>query len=337
MTNSKYLNSIKNLESRFNFEKEEKNKFPFFKLERTYQLMELLGNPQNSSSFTIHVAGTNGKGSVSSNIDSVLSKVCKTGLLTSPHLSNYTERIKLDGKEISKELFADTYEEISNKVHDFERENKIEFTFFEIITAMGFLIFEQKSVDVKILETGLGGTFDSTNVVESDISIITPISNDHKKVLGGSIKSIAENKAGIISKNSKVIVSKQKKIPKEILQKNSRFKNTEFIETKYIILENPKIINERMNVRISIDEVNYEIKSKSIGSYHIENIATSIKTIKEYSSKISKKTIKYGLENNWWPCRGDIYFYKERMFFIDGAHNKEGFDALITTLNNFFN
>ena len=224
MVKLNYSNSLIELGKRFNFEKDEKTKFPFFKLDRTKKLMNLLGNPQNDNSFTIHVAGTNGKGTVSSIIDSIISKDYKTGLLTSPHLKNYTERIKINGNEISQKLFASTYEYISNKIHNFEKEEGIEFTFFEIITAMAFVIFNNEAVDVKILETGLGGTFDSTNIVNSDISVITPISEDHKKILGGNLKSIAQNKAGIIKKNSKVIISKQKKICKEVLINTAKSK-----------------------------------------------------------------------------------------------------------------
>jgi dihydrofolate synthase/folylpolyglutamate synthase len=215
MSNLNYSDSLNELEKRFNFEKEEKPKFPFFKLDRTKKLMELLGNPQDDNSFTIHIAGTNGKGTVSSIIDSIISKNYKTGLLTSPHLKNYTERIKINGNEISQELFASTYQKISEKISDFEKEGGVEFTFFEIITAMAFVIFMKEAVDVKILETGLGGSFDSTNIVNSDISVVTPISEDHKKILGGTLKSIAQNKAGIIKKNSKVIISKQKKYVKK--------------------------------------------------------------------------------------------------------------------------
>ena len=332
MVKLNYSNSLIELGKRFNFEKDERTKFPFFKLDRTKKLMNLLGNPQNDNSFTIHVAGTNGKGTVSSIIDSIISKDYKTGLLTSPHLKNYTERIKINGNEISQKLFASTYEYISSKIHNFEKEEGIEFTFFEIITAMAFVIFNNEAVDVKILETGLGGTFDSTNIVNSDISVITPISEDHKKILGGNLKSIAQNKAGIIKKNSKVIISKQKKICKEVLINTAKSKKSDLIEVKYKTYDNLKIVKNRMVTKLSVDKIDYNINYKSIGSYHLDNIATAIKTVKEFNSGISVKTITKGINKNVWPCRGDLKLINKKLILIDGAHNKDGFKNLKKTL-----
>ena len=332
MVKLNYSNSLIELGKRFNFEKDEKTKFPFFKLDRTKKLMNLLGNPQNDNSFTIHVAGTNGKGTVSSILDSIISKDYKTGLLTSPHLKNYTERIKINGNEISQKLFASTYEYISNKIYNFEKEEGIEFTFFEIITAMAFVIFNNEAVDVKILETGLGGTFDSTNIVNSDISVITPISEDHKKILGGNLKSIAQNKAGIIKKNSKVIISKQKKICKEVLINTAKSKKSDLIEVKYKTYDNLKIVKNRMVTKLSVDKIDYNINYKSIGSYHLDNIATAIKTVKEFNSSISAKTITRGINKNAWPCRGDLKLTNKKLILIDGAHNKDGFKNLKKTL-----
>jgi len=337
MSNLNYSDSLDELERRFNFEKEEKAKFPFFKLDRTKKLMELLGNPQDDNSFTIHIAGTNGKGTVSSIIDSIISKDHKTGLLTSPHLKNYTERIKINGNEISKELFASTYQQVSERIHTFEKEESVEFTFFEIITAMAFIIFMREEVDVKILETGLGGLFDSTNVVNSDISVITPISEDHKKILGGTLKSIAQNKAGIIKKNSKVIISRQKKICKEILINAANSKGSELIETEYKIHGTPKIIDNRMTAKLLVDKTCYDINYKSIGLYHFENIATAIKATKEFNKDITPDTITEGVNNNLWPCRGDLFYLNKKMVLLDGAHNKAGFNNLKKTLVTFFN
>ncbi|MEC7880401.1 MAG: Mur ligase family protein, partial [Chloroflexota bacterium] len=337
MAKLNYSNSLIELGKRFNFEKEEKTKFPFFKLDRTKKLMDLLGNPQDDSSFTIHIAGTNGKGTVSSIIDSIISKDYKTGLLTSPHLKNYTERIKINGKEISQKLFASTYEYVSKKIHNFEKEEGMEFTFFEVITAMAFVIFKNESVNVKILETGLGGTFDSTNIVNSDISVITSISEDHKKILGGTLKSIAENKAGIIKNNSKVIISKQKKICKEILINVANSKKSDLIEVKYKTYGKPKIVRNRMAIKLSVDKINYNINYKSVGSYHIENIATAIKTVKEFNPNTSAETITKGINKNLWPCRGDLNLINEKLILIDGAHNKDGFKNLKKTLETLLN
>ena len=132
MADFDYSKTIKNLEKRFNFEKKEDIKFSFFKLERSFKLMELLGNPHKSNAFTIHIAGTNGKGSVSSLLSSILSLRYKVGLYTSPHLHDYTERIKINKKNIPKKDFVSIYRDVEKNIINYERELDIQFSFFEM-------------------------------------------------------------------------------------------------------------------------------------------------------------------------------------------------------------
>ena len=224
MTDFDYSKTIKNLEKRFNFEKKESIKFSFFKLERSFKLMELLGNPHESNAFTIHIAGTNGKGSVSSLLSSILSLKYKVGLYTSPHLYDYTERIRINNKNIPKKDFVSIYSDIEKNIISFEKTLNIKFSFFEILTAISFIYFKKNDVDVNIIETGLGGTLDTTNVLNSNIQVITPISYDHQNVLGNDIESIAKNKAGIIKKGSTVVISKQIEKAFQVI-KNESIKN----------------------------------------------------------------------------------------------------------------
>ena len=215
-----YQKTINNLEKRFNFEKKEDSEFDFFKIDRSLKLMDLLGSPNKSNALTIHIAGTNGKGSVSSLLSSILSLKYKVGLYSSPHLYQYTERIKINNKDISKKDFSKIYNFIEKRILEYEKISGKAFSFFEVLTAMSFIYFKKNKVDINVIETGIGGTYDTTNVVKSDIQVITPIGYDHQNVLGDTIKSISENKAGIIKENSTVITSKQIKEALEIIKKN---------------------------------------------------------------------------------------------------------------------
>ena len=167
-----YQKTINNLEKRFNFEKKEDSEFDFFKIDRSLKLMDLLGYPNKSNALTIHIAGTNGKGSVSSLLSSILSLKYKVGLYSSPHLYQYTERIKINNKDISKKNFAKIYNFIEKRILEYEKISGKTFSFFEVLTAMSFIYFKKNKVDINVIETGIGGTYDTTNVVKSDIQVI---------------------------------------------------------------------------------------------------------------------------------------------------------------------
>ena len=332
-----YSKAIENLEKRFNFEKKESKDFSFFKLDRSFQLMKLLDNPHKSNALTIHVAGTNGKGSVSSLLSSVLSLKHKVGLYTSPHLNDYTERIKINKKDISMKEFANIYFQIEKQISVYEKNFNTQFSFFEILTAISFIYFKKNSADINIIETGIGGTFDTTNVLNSDIQVITPISYDHQNVLGNTIKLIAENKAGIIKKNSVVITANQISEALEIIKEKSKKENSKLIPLNYSINVKPFLKNNKMNSVIYLNDEEYEISTYSIGEYYLDNIALSIQTLHHLNKfKVDKIDVENGIKENFWPCRGNLKKFKDRNFFIDGAHNEDGFKKLETTINEFF-
>jgi dihydrofolate synthase/folylpolyglutamate synthase len=336
MTDFDYSKTIKNLEKRFNFEKKERVEFSFFKLERSFKLMELLGNPHESNAYIIHIAGTNGKGSVSSLLSSILSLKYKVGLYTSPHLYDYTERIKINKKNIPKKNFIDIYNGVEKMIANYERKSGIQFSFFEILTAISFIYFKKNDVDVNIIETGLGGTLDTTNVLNSDIQVITPISFDHQNVLGNDIESIAKNKAGIIKKKSIVVTSKQIEQAFKVIKNESIKNESKLISSDYALKTKPYLKNYRMNSVIEIENRDYRISTNSIGSYYLDNVALSIQAICQIKKlKISKSDIEAGVESNNWPCRGNIKKYQERTFYIDGAHNEDGFKKLDTAICEF--
>lgn len=331
-----YQKVINNLEKRFNFEKKEDSNFDFFKLDRSLKLMDLLESPNESNALNIHIAGTNGKGSVSSLLSSVLSLKYKVGLYSSPHLYNYTERIKINKKNISKKDFIHIYNFIEKKILEYEKMSGKTFSFFEVLTAMSFIYFKKNKVDINVIETGIGGTYDTTNVIKSDIQVITPISYDHQNVLGGTIKSISENKAGIIKENSTVITSKQIGEALEIIRKKSAEKKSKLIELNYSIKSKLSIKDFRMNTLIEINGNEYKISSNSVGRHYIDNVALAINTL-NYIDKfeLTKFQIEKGIKNNEWPCRGNIKKFKDRIFFIDGAHNESGFKKLELSIEEF--
>ena len=331
-----YQKVINSLEQRFNFEKKEDSKFDFFKLDRSLKLMDLIESPNKSNALTIHIAGTNGKGSVSSLLSSVLSLNYKVGLYSSPHLYNYTERIKINNENISKKDFTYLYNFIEKKILEYEKMSGKTFSFFEVLTAMSFIYFKENKVDINVIETGIGGTYDTTNVIKSDIQVITPISYDHQNVLGDTIELISENKAGIIKENSTVIASRQLSAALEIIKKKSYEKKSKLIELNYSLKSKPSIKDFRMNALIEINGNEYNISSKSVGRHYIDNVALAINTLNHIDRfEVTKYQIEKGIRNNVWPCRGNIKKFKDRIFFIDGAHNESGFNRLESSIEEF--
>ncbi len=265
-------------------------------LDRMEKLLELIGNPQDKLDY-IHVAGTNGKGSVCSILSSVLTESGKkVGLYTSPHIFKYTERIQINGAVITDEDFARYVFEIS----ELADKNNIDLTEFEILTAVMFKYFADEKVDVVVLETGLGGRFDATNVIKRNLcSVITHIDFDHTDRLGDTLEKIAFEKAGIIKPNCPCI-SFESLI--EGLRPNG---SLEFFD--YLSLR---------------------------GKYQQENLALALGVIKTVFPEISTETIKAGLKKVKHPCR--FQYIKEKNLIIDGAHNPNGISALKESLDKLF-
>jgi len=301
-------------------------------LERIEQILELLGKPQKELQF-IHVAGTNGKGSVCAMLSAVLAKskkqkakseeflltshlspLTRVGLFTSPHVFEYTERIKINDIEIEKEVFAEKIIEIT----ELAQKNEIHLTEFEILTAVAFEYFAQNNVDIVVLETGLGGRLDSTNIIEKNIcSIITHIDFDHIERLGDTIEKIAYEKAGIIKPNCPVVISSENagvNLIKEIAQQ----KNSEV----FYVEEGADFPEENPPLK---------------GTYQRENFALVLKAIEilyKNGFHISKKDIEDGLKHVKHPCRFE--YLQEHNILIDGAHNPNGTKALRKSLDYYF-
>ena len=196
-------------------------------LRRTFRLLEILGNPQEKLKL-IHVAGTNGKGSTTAMITKMLRGLgYKIGMYTSPYLEEFEERIQINGVNIRKDTFVELLEEVKKAVDKVIEENYDHPTEFEILTALMFLYFYNERVDYGVIEVGIGGTMDSTNVLTPVISVITSISMDHMNILGDTIEEIAKQKGGIIKQNIPVVLYPQEKKVEEVISKIAKEKNSE--------------------------------------------------------------------------------------------------------------
>ena len=278
-------------------------------LERIVRILELLGNPQDALN-CIHVAGTNGKGSVCAILSSVLSEYgLKTGLYTSPHIFEYTERIKVNGVDIPKEDFA----KYVFKVYEIADENGIHLTEFEILTAVMFKYFADNGVEVVVLETGLGGRFDATNVIKKNLcSVITHIDLDHTDRLGTTKEEIAFEKAGIIKSNCPVITSEGY----EVIKDKADDGNSLFVLTLPYASEK-------------------ELEALTLkGTYQRENLALALETLRLLYRDMPEEVILNGLRKVKHPYRFQVF--EDKQLVVDGAHNPNGAMALRVSLDEYF-
>lgn len=275
-------------------------------LDRISGILELLGNPQDKLN-CIHVAGTNGKGSVCAILSSILTVAGKkVGLYTSPHIFKYTERIQICGQQISDEDFAKYVFEISNLAD----KSNIDLTEFEILTAVMFKYFADKNVEVVVLETGLGGRFDATNVIKTNLcSIITHVDYDHTERLGNTLDKIAFEKAGIIKQGCPCIISEGREVYRDISDEK-----------------------ESMLIMVApfADVSNLSLK----GVYQQENLSLALAAIETVFPEITKETVDIGLKNAKHICR--FQHIEEKNLIIDGAHNPNGINSLVQSLDSYY-
>jgi len=278
-------------------------------LHNIIKLCNILGNPQNDLRF-IHVAGTNGKGSVTHIIASVLQQQgYKVGVFVSPHYNDYRERIKIDGKLISKQFVTDF---VTANIKKFK---KINASFFEITNAMAFEYFKEEKVDYVVLETGMGGRLDSTNIVTPLVSVITNISYDHQQFLGNTLPLIAVEKAGIIKPGVPVVIGETQKETRPVFIKKAK-------QTKSPI------------VFADAAKLNTNYKSDLQGAYQKKNINTAlaaIEILKQQGVKVSGKAIKKGLQHvikNTSFIGRWMVMHKKPFTIFDSAHNEGGLKEL---------
>ena len=289
-------------------------------LEHTEELLNAIGNPHLNLN-CIHIAGTNGKGSTCAIINRILIESGLTvGLYTSPHLVNFNERIQVNDQEISDHDIAQFMKENRNHIE------KIKTTFFETTTAMAFDYFHKKSVDIAIIETGLGGRLDSTNVVSPLVCGITSISLDHSEILGDTIEEIAKEKAGIIKNNIPVYMFEQNKNIIKIIIKKSVKNNSPLSLIKSRDLE----ILTTNDLGSVFKYKDFKIKLPLIGVHQIKNCILAIDIAEFFLKGLSEKILNKSISKLSWP--GRMEKLSKKNIYYDVAHNYDGIKSLINTV-----
>lgn len=300
-------------------------------------LCEALGNPQNKFR-TVHIAGTNGKGSTSHMLASIFQEAgYKTGLFTSPHLKDFRERIRIDGEPISKA-----------RVIQFVKKNKALFdkikpSFFEMNVALAFLYFAEKRVDIAIIETGLGGRLDSTNLIKPELSLITNISFDHTDLLGNTLEKIAQEKAGIIKRKTPVIISeRQEEISDVFINKAQKAQAEIVFADDEVTILNHQLFERNSKLLLEINvhwcEKNQHFKSTLPGLYQVKNVKgvlAAVKKLRELGWSIHDFAVYDGIENviTNTGLRGRWEILQHHPLIIaDTGHNESGIDEILNQL-----
>ena len=302
-------------------------------LKNIRKVMEVFDNPQDKIK-VIHVAGTNGKGSTAKMMAKALSKKVKCGIFTSPYMVKINEEISINGTDISDEDFCRLIDRVRPVAEKFDQEG-FHITYFEFLTAMVYLYFYEKNVDVAVIEVGLGGSLDSTNIIKSPLaSVICSISLDHMNVLGSTIQEIAANKAGIIKKNCPVFVYPQTEIEAfNVIKAKASKEDVELLELKKTDIK----IKNVTNVGNIFDYKSYkDIKTTLRGKHQIYNAGLAVMVLDYFKEdfNLSSEDIKSGIFETYNPGRLDLVSTNPKVL-LDGSHNKESIDALLESLENF--
>jgi dihydrofolate synthase/folylpolyglutamate synthase len=284
-------------------------------LDNIKNILKIMGNPQDNYKI-LHIAGTNGKGSTASILEgSLLEAGYKVGKYTSPHIEKFNERIVVNKKQISDEKICFYYKKIRNLIEV----NNLHPTFFEITTAMMFDYFKDCNCEYVVLETGLGGRFDATNICHPEVSIITNISMDHVNILGDNLTDIAREKCGII-KDSPVVIADSK--PELIAAVEEKTKDYVDVIKKY---NNVKFeLTKDFKTIIYIDNIKFNLSL--YGKYQVNNFLGAYEALKKIG--ISDKHIQDSVSNIYWPGRFEIYSKENPLIILDGAHNVDAASKL---------
>lgn len=301
-------------------------------LERTEELCEMLGNPQKSLKF-VHVAGTNGKGSFCSMLSSILKEAgYRVGTYTSPYITKFNERMAINGKPISNKELCELTQAV--KAHADKMTDKP--TEFELVTAIAFTYFAKNKCDVVVLECGLGGRLDSTNIIDTPVlSVITGISLDHTAILGDTVSKIAYEKAGIIKENVSVLWCGESKEAKEVILNVAKEKNAPV----YFPSHDELIIKRATFDGTMLDYKNFRnVEIKLLGAYqpiNCANVLEAVSVLCMHGFYINQPHVIEGLKKAEWHARFERISDTPLVIF-DGAHNPEGIEASINSIKNYF-
>ncbi len=292
-------------------------------LKNIESFLNICDNPHQKIK-TIHLAGTNGKGSTASLLAKILQKYgLKVGLYTSPHLVRFNERIRINGSQISDEEIINFVNQHKKIIED------TSITFFEATTALAFSYFAKNNIDIAIIETGLGGRLDSTNVISPIQTIITEIDYDHTHILGESIELITSEKCGIFKKGVPALTANSNKEVIKIIEQHAKDKNCDL---KKIDINKSKIIKHTPR-SLSFLYNDNEFSLSQAGSYQKDNAVLAIETCQKHFNQIKISDIQSGLKNWIWPARMQLM---EKDFFYDVAHNASAVDKLTTDLSTIY-
>ena len=326
-----YTEVVKNIEKRIGKFKSKGNL-------RIKKFLEKIGSPHKNLK-VIHVAGTNGKGSTVNFIKDVLKEDYKVGSFVSPHLITYCDRIKIGDQEISQEDFAEIGEFIISKEPEII-EDYGDLNLFEFLTIMAIIYFDREKVDIAVLEVGMGGRADSTNIFTSReklISIITSISMDHMEYLGNTIEEIADAKAGIITDHGLVVTTNKDQKILGVIDKEAEEKSAEIYYTKDLESEIIKSDLRGIDFKVKLGDWE-EFSLTQIGDYQVENALGAIYAIyllnKKGILKISTEKIRERIKSSTWKGRMEIVS-RDPLIILDGAHNFDGIKKLVESIDNF--
>ncbi len=304
-----------------------------FNLDRMFALLEVLGNPQEKYPI-IHVAGTKGKGSVSALCASGLKAGgYKVGLYTSPHLLDYVERIRVNGEPISHEQMIELVEEVRPAVARIPK-----LTTFEITTALGFLAFAKNDVNAAVIEVGLGGRLDATNVVTPRVAVITSLSYDHMAVLGDTLAKIAGEKAGIIKEGIPVVSAPQVDEALEVLERVAKERNCRFIlvgsDVTFERLTS-SLNGQSLSIADNLRPGTLSLQLPLLGFHQVQNAAIAYTALTASGIPISDDAIRKGFSEVQWRARFEVV-QRDPPVIFDSAHNQDSFVKLRDTLEEHF-
>ena len=307
-------------------------------IERTKEFMNLLGNPQEAIP-TIHIAGTSGKGSVAYTLSNIIQSTGHSvGLVVSPHVYDIRERMQVNNAYISKEEFVDQLNELIPIIDKMDKSAYGRPTYYEVNLALAFSIFQKKELDFVVLETGIGGLYDSTNIIERQdkISVITSLGIDHTEILGNTIEEIAAQKAGIINSYSTAVALEPEPAAKLVIQSVAAENNAtlNFVKNSSCQYEGANSEGIGFSLLENNNKTHYNLPL--FGKYQAENAALAINVLqllsKRYDFSFSSKELQNGLNNIRIPARTELRTINNRQVIIDSAHNPQKISAFFSML-----
>ena len=309
-------------------------------LERIQALMQALGNPERDYKI-IHVTGTNGKGSVTTYISYALfTSGLRVGRFTSPHLESYTERIEINDVQISKDAFGELISRVRQGVEQIIADGVEAPTQFEILTAAAFLFFKEQGVDYAVIEAGLGGLLDSTNIVKPIVSVITNVTLDHQAYCGDTVEEIAKHKAGIIKEGVPIVTAAQGG-PLGVIEKAAKDKHAPlYIFNRKFGIDSRSVVPGGQIMTISaVDMAPAMLFTTMAGVHQSVNLACALQAVRlvmEQDDAISEETMREGFARATWAGRFEIKKALDRTFIFDGAHNAAGAESFNMTYQELF-